>query len=74
VFSPGGTPPAVLERLGVQFAKATKAPRVQTVLRKLVFLPVGSTPAEFSETIRSLKHRATEVFKALDIRPTEAPQ
>jgi tripartite-type tricarboxylate transporter receptor subunit TctC len=74
IYAPAGTPPAIVERLAAEFKKALSAPKLNDSLVQLTQTPIGSTPAEFAETNRRAKASAVRVFKALGIKPTDAPQ
>jgi tripartite-type tricarboxylate transporter receptor subunit TctC len=72
-YAPARTPAAVLDRLSTEFAKALKTP----ALRKFMgdgMAGVGNTPAEFSAASRAKKQDAITLFRALAIRPSEAPE
>ncbi len=73
VFAPAGTPAPVLDRMSAEFARALRVPRLAEVLLQQTQVPVGSTPAEFAETLRYAKAQAAQVFKALGIRPSDSP-
>jgi len=49
--APAGTPPAIVERLSVEIAKALKAPETVRKLSDLGAVPIGSSPAGYSENI-----------------------
>jgi len=72
-YAPARTPGAILERLSAEFAKALQTPQLQKVMAGTM-VPVGSTPAEFAATLKAKKVAAARLFKALDIRPKDAPQ
>ena len=46
LLAPGGTPPAVVERIQQEVARAVRAPDVSERLQKLGVIPSGITPAE----------------------------
>ncbi len=46
-FAPKGTPPAVVEKLAVEFEKALKNPEVQSKMRPYAMTPAYLNPAEF---------------------------
>jgi tripartite-type tricarboxylate transporter receptor subunit TctC len=74
VFAHGRTPPEIVSRLNAEFVRATATPTVQKMWTAITMEPVGSSPAEFSEAIRVARANAARVFKALDIRPSAAPE
>lgn len=53
IFGPANMPPALAERLSVEFRKATADPEIQKRLRDLSGDPVGSTPAELAEQLKT---------------------
>jgi tripartite-type tricarboxylate transporter receptor subunit TctC len=53
VFAPAATPKAIVERLGVEAAKATKSPDVHDKLVAAGFAVVGGTPAEFDAFLKA---------------------
>jgi len=68
VFSPGGTPRDVVQRLHDELVKALADPAVRETMLKLGAEPVGSTPAEFAAYIRSEARKYAEVIKASGAR------
>ncbi len=73
VYAPAGTPGPVMERLATEFRKALQSPQLQKIMAGTME-PVGSTPAEFAASIKADKANAALVFKALGIRPADAPE
>ena len=53
IFGPANMPPALAERLSAEFRKATADPEIQQRLRDLSGDPVGSTPAELAEQLKT---------------------
>ncbi|HST00246.1 MAG TPA: tripartite tricarboxylate transporter substrate binding protein, partial [Usitatibacter sp.] len=64
LFVPAGTPPAIVERLHGEFAGALQAPDVRAKMLALGAEPVGSTPAEFAQYIRSEAVKYAKLVKA----------
>jgi tripartite-type tricarboxylate transporter receptor subunit TctC len=52
LFVPGGTPPALVARIGAEFARAIRSPDVIARLSELNAEPVLSTRAEFTRELR----------------------
>ena len=73
VYAPAKVPPAILERLALEFRKALATPQLQKIMAGTME-PVGSTPAEFAASIAADKANAVAVFRALGIRASEAPE
>ena len=64
LFVPAGTPPAIVERLHGEFVKALEAPEVRSKMLALGAEPVGSTPGEFAQYIRSEAVKYAKLVKA----------
>jgi len=73
VFAPARTPPAVVEKLAAEFAKALRTPKLQEFLKTQTLQPVGNSPAEFAAFVKADRANAQRVFKAMGIRPMDAP-
>jgi tripartite-type tricarboxylate transporter receptor subunit TctC len=67
LFVPAGTPPAVVARIGNEFAKALKSPEVITRLRELNAEPVMSTQAEFAAYLKRENETLGRLIKARHI-------
>ena len=63
VLAPAGTPSAILSKLHADVVNALKLPEVMTRLRNDGAEPVGSTPAEFVQFIRTETKKWAEVVK-----------
>jgi tripartite-type tricarboxylate transporter receptor subunit TctC len=72
IFGPPNMPPAVVDRLSAEFAKAIKAPKVQEFFRAQYLIPVGNTSAEFRDYMGKARDIAEKQFKAFGIMPTDA--
>lgn len=64
LLAPGGTPPAVVERLVVETVKAMREREAREALGKLGFDVVASTPQEFSRWIRAESEKWARVIRA----------
>jgi tripartite-type tricarboxylate transporter receptor subunit TctC len=53
LLAPTGTPPALVGRASAEVQKAVRDPAVAERLQRIGVDPLGSTPAEFAETIRT---------------------
>ena len=73
MFAPAKTPTPVVERLAVEFSKAVHSERMKDLLKTQALIPVGNTPAEFAAFLKEDKVNAVRIFKAIGIRPSEAP-
>jgi len=66
--APAGTPPAIVNLLSAELAKAVKAPDVVKVLQQEGGEPVGSTPAEFQKLIATEVPRWHRIVKEAGMR------
>jgi tripartite-type tricarboxylate transporter receptor subunit TctC len=64
VLAPAGTPTSIIERLHAEFAKVLQQPDVQARLSADGAVPVGSTPREFSQYIKTELAKWGKVVKA----------
>lgn len=62
LLAPAGTPPAVVERLNLELAKALKQPEVVKKLQDIGVEVIGGTPAEFTSFMRSESARWAKVI------------
>ncbi len=67
LLAPAKTPPAVIERLQREIAKILTSPEVRTRLQAIGAEPIGSTPIEFRQYIRSEIQRWTMVARRAQI-------
>ena len=65
---PGGTPPEIVDRLNREIVKAVTMSDVRTRLAALGFEPIGSTPKQFAERIRSEIDKWAKVIRAAGIK------
>jgi tripartite-type tricarboxylate transporter receptor subunit TctC len=68
VAAPGGTPPAIVNRLSGALAEAMKAPDIVKYLQSTFVDPVGSTPAEMATLIRQERERWGKVIRETGAR------
>ena len=68
MFAPAGTPPEVVRRLQTEVAAALKAPDLRERFEAVGAEPVGSTPEQFVERIRSDSVKWSEVIKAGNVK------
>ena len=68
MFAPAGTPPEVVRRLQAEVAAALKAPDLRERFDAVGAEPVGSTPEQFVERIRSDSVKWSEVIKAGNVK------
>jgi tripartite-type tricarboxylate transporter receptor subunit TctC len=65
---PGGTPPEIVERLNRETVKVVAMPDVRARLTALGFDPIGGTPKQFAERIRSEIDKWAKVIRAAGIK------
>ena len=65
ILVPGGTPAAIVERLHAEIMRLM--PGVHDQLASLGFEPIGSTPAQFAQRIRSETDKWAKVIRAAGI-------
>ena len=68
VMAPGGTPPAVVNKLNAEIVRILKLPDMQERLQALGAEVVGSSPAEFSAYLASEIDRWSKVAKAANVK------
>jgi tripartite-type tricarboxylate transporter receptor subunit TctC len=68
MFAPAGTPPALVARLQREIVAALQAPDLLERFANVGAEPVGSTPAEFVERIRSDAARWSEVIRKAGVK------
>ena len=68
LFAPKGTPPAIVERLARETAKALAQPEIRAKLEGLGLEPVGNTPEAFARFIEAEIERASAVAKARGVK------
>jgi tripartite-type tricarboxylate transporter receptor subunit TctC len=65
---PGGTPPAVIDRLHRAIVDIVAVPEVRARLAALGFEPIASTPGEFADRIKWEIEKWAKVIRAADIK------
>lgn len=69
VAAPAGTPPAIIERLNQEIARAAQTPEYKAKLKALWIDAMSATPAEFDAFIRAESERWRKVVQAASIQP-----
>lgn len=69
IVVPAGTPPAVVERLQKEIARALHTPETRAKLAGLGAEPVANTPDEFAAMIKSETAKWGKIVKDANIRP-----
>jgi tripartite-type tricarboxylate transporter receptor subunit TctC len=64
LLAPGGTPPAIVARLGEEMRKSLARPETRERMKQLGAIVVGDTPAEFAAFLRKDYERWAQVIKA----------
>ncbi len=67
IVAPAGTPKEIVDKLNAAIAKMVADPDIRKKLDALGFVPVGDTPGEFGERIKSEMARWGKVVKAAGI-------
>jgi tripartite-type tricarboxylate transporter receptor subunit TctC len=68
MFAPAGTPPEIVSRLQKEIVAALQAPDLLERFNNVGAEPVGSTPEQFVERIRSDATRWSEVIRRADVK------
>jgi tripartite-type tricarboxylate transporter receptor subunit TctC len=68
MFAPAGTPAEIVRRIHAEVVAALKAPDLRERFAAVGAEPVGSTPEQFVERIRSDGVRWAEVIKAGNVK------
>jgi tripartite-type tricarboxylate transporter receptor subunit TctC len=69
LIAPGGTPPAVVEKINKAVVDALNDPAIKEKLATQLMEPVGNSPAEFRGRINAEIGRWSAVIKAAGIKP-----
>ena len=69
LFTAGGTPTAIVERLAQETSRAVRSPDLKEKMSAEGLQPVGSTPAEFSAYLKAEMTKWAKVIKAANIKP-----
>lgn len=73
VFAPARTPKPIVDRLNAEYAKALQTPRIQEFIRAQMLDMLGGSAAEFAEFLKKDRDNAGRVFRAIGVRPSDAP-
>jgi tripartite-type tricarboxylate transporter receptor subunit TctC len=68
LIAPGGTPPAIVERISKDVAEAIKTPAIRDKLATQLMEPVGNSPAAFRAVIDGEISRWAPVIKGADVK------
>lgn len=68
ILVPAGTPQPIVAKLNAEIVKIISAPGVREQLVKRGFVPVGSSPAEFAQIIKSEAAKWREIVKGAKLR------
>jgi tripartite-type tricarboxylate transporter receptor subunit TctC len=68
IFAPAGTPDAVISRLHKDFVLSLQDPEVRTKLVAAGFEPIGSSPLELGQFVRSEYDKWSKFAKEAKIR------
>ncbi|MEW6454792.1 MAG: tripartite tricarboxylate transporter substrate binding protein [Pseudomonadota bacterium] len=69
LFAPAGTPPAIVEQVQKDVATVLAKPEVRKTVEERGFIPVASTAAQFTETIKTDTAAWAKVIKEGNIKP-----
>ena len=67
IVAPAGTPKEIIDKWNAAIAKMVSDPEIKKKLDTLGFVPVGNSPAEFAERIKSEAARWDKIVKAAGI-------
>lgn len=68
VFLPAGTPQSIAQRLSAEVAQVVHSPQQTERIDALGIIPVGSTPAQLTATMRADHERWRQVIQSKNIR------
>jgi tripartite-type tricarboxylate transporter receptor subunit TctC len=71
VVAPGGTPPAIVQRLSSEIGRAMRAPAVAEKLQGQALVPVFDTPEEFGATLKLERERWAAFIRRNNIEPDQ---
>ncbi len=72
VWTAGGTPQPILDRLNQEFTKATQTPKAEEFYKTYTLDFAPNTAAEFAAFVKQDAANVAKVFKAVGIEPTAA--
>ena len=67
VSAPAGTPPAIVQRLSAEVAKAMKSPAIREKLEGQAFIPVFDTPDAFAASLKKERQMWADVIRRNNI-------
>lgn len=73
VFAPARTPKAIIDRLNAEFAKAIQTPRIREFTRAQILDAAGDSATDFAEFLKRDRDNAGRVYRAIGVRPADAP-
>lgn len=68
LFGPAGTPPSVVNRLGGEARRAIRTPEISEMMLREAVDPVGSTPAELGDFLRSEIERYANIIRIANLK------
>ncbi len=68
VLAPKGTPKQIVERLSEEFGKAMRDPEIIARIEQLGYLPIGGSPAEYGQNLKSEIDKWGEVVRNANIK------
>jgi tripartite-type tricarboxylate transporter receptor subunit TctC len=71
LLAPAGTPPAIIERLSAEVAKAVRHPDLVQRFNGIGAVPMSSTPQEYADNIRGHLPRYAKAVKASGAKPSD---
>ncbi|MBN9408247.1 MAG: tripartite tricarboxylate transporter substrate binding protein [Burkholderiales bacterium] len=66
-FAPAGTPPAVVQKLSAELARAIQSPDISRRIVSDASVPIGNTPDEFNRFVAADAQRVGKLVKAVGI-------
>jgi len=69
MLAPAGTPPPIVDKLSAAISRILKSPEVTARLNELGTTPVGSSPAELADVIRSETKKFGEALASIGVTP-----
>ena len=68
LLAPAGTPPAIVNRMSQEVARALKSPDVAQRFAQLDIVPIGNQPAEYAAQIRAANDKYAQAVKVSGAR------
>jgi len=68
VLAPGGTPPAIVNRVSAEMRRSLARPETQARMKQLGAITVADSPAEFAAFLKKDYERWAQVIKTSGIR------